>query len=188
MVTVRLQIKMLLLSLARDSCMNALASLQDRIRMLQERPADLDTFMAYQVIWMVALSIDAVPQAVLGAGISVKQRPINPFRVTILSRLLGQLLALAVGMPMDGSVLQQQWCSMSCSSIQICYVVQVVHREQVEEKRSVMQEATAVDDMYDMLAVYEQKVPTADQVSTAKAPKLCCKRINLFLCARPLCS
>ena len=49
MVAVRLQIKMLLLSLARDSCMNALASLQDRIRMLQERPADLDTFMAYQV-------------------------------------------------------------------------------------------------------------------------------------------
>ena len=67
-------------------------------------------------------------------------------------------------------------------------VVQVVHREQVEEKRSVMQEATAVDDMYDMLAVYEQKVPTAAQVSPANAPKLHCRRMDPFPRARPRCS
>jgi len=43
--------------------------------------------------------------------------------------------------------------------------VQVVHKEQYDDKRQVLQEATTVDDMYDMLAVYEQKVVTADQVS-----------------------
>lgn len=43
-------------------------------------------------------------------------------------------------------------------------MVQVVHKEQYDEKRQVLQEATTVDDMYDMLAVYEQKVVTADQV------------------------
>ena len=89
---------------------------------------------------------------------------------------------------MDASALRQHWCRMSRSALQTCYLVQVVHREQVEEKRSVMQEATAVDDMYDMLAVYEQKVPTADQVSPANVPKLHCRRINCFPCARPLCS
>lgn len=35
---------------------------------------------------------------------------------------------------------------------------------QVEEKRDVMSQAATVDDMYDMLAAYEQKVPTSDQV------------------------
>lgn len=43
-------------------------------------------------------------------------------------------------------------------------MVQVVHKEQYDDKRQVLQEATTVDDMYDMLAVYEQKVVTADQV------------------------
>lgn len=43
--------------------------------------------------------------------------------------------------------------------------MQVVHKEQYDDKRQVLQEATTVDDMYDMLAVYEQKVVTADQVS-----------------------
>ena len=43
------QIKTLLLKLARESCLACLSSLQDRISMLQERPAELDTFMAYQV-------------------------------------------------------------------------------------------------------------------------------------------
>lgn len=43
-------------------------------------------------------------------------------------------------------------------------LVQVIHKEQYDEKRQVLQEATTVDDMYDMLAVYEQKVVTADQV------------------------
>lgn len=43
-------------------------------------------------------------------------------------------------------------------------MIQVVHKEQYDDKRQVLQEATTVDDMYDMLAVYEQKVITADQV------------------------
>ena len=47
---------------------------------------------------------------------------------------------------------------------------QVVHKEQYDEKRQVLQEATTVDDMYDMLAVYEQKVVTADQVRLAELP------------------
>lgn len=45
--------------------------------------------------------------------------------------------------------------------------LQVVHKEQYDDKRQVLQEATTVDDMYDMLAVYEQKVVTADQVRAA---------------------
>ena len=44
-----LQIKTLLVKLARDSCISALGSLQERISMLQERPTELDMFMAYQV-------------------------------------------------------------------------------------------------------------------------------------------
>ena len=43
------QIKTLLLKLARESCLACLSSLQERISMLQERPAELDMFMAYQV-------------------------------------------------------------------------------------------------------------------------------------------
>lgn len=43
------QIKTLLLKLARESCLACLSSLQERISMLQERPAELDIFMAYQV-------------------------------------------------------------------------------------------------------------------------------------------
>lgn len=44
-----MQIKTLLVKLARDSCISALSSLQERISMLQERPTELDMFMAYQV-------------------------------------------------------------------------------------------------------------------------------------------
>lgn len=44
-----MQIKTLLLKLARESCLACLSSLQERISMLQERPAELDMFMAYQV-------------------------------------------------------------------------------------------------------------------------------------------
>ena len=55
---------------------------------------------------------------------------------------------------------------MWCLGEQACHAVplQVIHKEQYDEKREVLQEATTVDDMYDMLAVYEQKVVTADQV------------------------
>ncbi|KAK9828903.1 hypothetical protein WJX72_002692 [[Myrmecia] bisecta] len=82
------QVKTLLLGLARESCVASLASLQERIHLLQERPTDLEPFMAYQVL----------------------------------------------------------------------------HQRQYEERRQVLQEASTVDDMYDMLSVYEQKVPIADQV------------------------
>ncbi|KAG1661620.1 hypothetical protein FOA52_002850, partial [Chlamydomonas sp. UWO 241] len=40
----------------------------------------------------------------------------------------------------------------------------IMHSRQVEEKREVVGAAAVVDDMYDMLAAYEQKVPTSDQV------------------------
>lgn len=53
-------------------------------------------------------------------------------------------------------------------------LVQVVHKEQYDDKRQVLQEATTVDDMYDMLAVYEQKVVTADQV-TCCSYSACCQ-------------
>ena len=39
-----------------------------------------------------------------------------------------------------------------------------MHKQQAEEKRAALQEASAVDDMYEMLSVYEQKVPIGDQV------------------------
>lgn len=45
-----LQIKTLLLKLARESCLACLSNLQERISILQERPAELDMFMAYQVM------------------------------------------------------------------------------------------------------------------------------------------
>ncbi len=36
--------------------------------------------------------------------------------------------------------------------------LQVMHSQQVDAKRAVLQAASQVDDMYDMLAAYEQKV------------------------------
>lgn len=39
-----------------------------------------------------------------------------------------------------------------------------MHKKEVAEKKPVIQKASQVDDMYEMLAIYEQKVPTADQV------------------------
>jgi len=59
-------------------------------------------------------------------------------------------------------------------------LVQVVHKEQYDDKRQVLQEATTVDDMYDMLAVYEQKVVTADQVSYCSLSACC--QIYVMLC------
>lgn len=40
---------------------------------------------------------------------------------------------------------------------------QVTHKAQYEAKRQVLQENNNVDDIYDMLAIYDQKVPTTDQ-------------------------
>ena len=37
-------------------------------------------------------------------------------------------------------------------------LMQVMHADQVEDKRRVLMAASGVDDMYDMLAAYEQKV------------------------------
>lgn len=60
-------------------------------------------------------------------------------------------------------------CANEClSTIRLAW--QVIHKEQYDDKRQVLQEATTVDDMYDMLAVYEQKVITADQVSLFSTP------------------
>ena len=61
-----------------------------------------------------------------------------------------------------------------------CYLMQVVHKEQYDDKRQVLQEATTVDDMYDMLAVYEQKVVTADQVSYCSF-SACCQIMSWFV-------
>lgn len=41
---------------------------------------------------------------------------------------------------------------------------QVMHGKQVEAKKAVLAAAQQVDDMYDMLAAYDQKVPTKDSV------------------------
>jgi hypothetical protein len=38
------------------------------------------------------------------------------------------------------------------------------HNLQYEEKRNLLQDVSAVDDMYEMLTTYEQKVSTTDQV------------------------
>ena len=55
------------------------------------------------------------------------------------------------------------WQTLSAQAYWLLHL-QVIHKEQYDDKRQVLQEATTVDDMYDMLAVYEQKVVTADQV------------------------
>eukprot|EP00201_Polytomella_parva_P020499 CAMPEP_0175042260 /NCGR_PEP_ID=MMETSP0052_2-20121109/2450_1 /TAXON_ID=51329 ORGANISM="Polytomella parva, Strain SAG 63-3" /NCGR_SAMPLE_ID=MMETSP0052_2 /ASSEMBLY_ACC=CAM_ASM_000194 /LENGTH=3805 /DNA_ID=CAMNT_0016305023 /DNA_START=33 /DNA_END=11446 /DNA_ORIENTATION=+ len=82
------KIKLLLLTMARDTCLNVLEDVQSRISLLQARPTSLDEFMAYQVM----------------------------------------------------------------------------HSRQVDSKKTVLAAAAQVDDMYDMLTAYEQKVPTADAV------------------------
>lgn len=48
---------------------------------------------------------------------------------------------------------------------------QVMHGQQVEAKKQVLAAAGQVDDMYDMLAAYEQKTPTADQVRSDEVTK-----------------
>ncbi len=58
-----LQIKTLLLKLARESCLACLSSLQERISILQERPTELDMFMAYQVM-QPGLMLASPPAAV----------------------------------------------------------------------------------------------------------------------------
>lgn len=46
----------------------------------------------------------------------------------------------------------------------MCFaMLQVTHKAQYEAKRQVLQENNNVDDIYDMLAIYDQKVPTTDQ-------------------------
>lgn len=40
----------------------------------------------------------------------------------------------------------------------------MLHKKQLDDKKSVLDNGGQVDDMYEMLAIYEQKVPTADQV------------------------
>ena len=46
----------------------------------------------------------------------------------------------------------------------MCVHKQTLHKKQLDDKKSLMYSGTQVDDMYEMLAIYEQKVPTGDQV------------------------
>ena len=41
----------------------------------------------------------------------------------------------------------------------------------MEDKKAVLAASLQVDDMYDMLSAYEQKVPTADQVRRGKGSR-----------------
>lgn len=49
---------------------------------------------------------------------------------------------------------------------------QVMHAKQVESKKHVLAAAAQVDDMYDMLAAYEQKVSCTHHSSTNQPPSL----------------
>ena len=44
-----MQIKGLLVGWARDACVSSLSNLQERLRLIQDRPLDLAGFVAYQV-------------------------------------------------------------------------------------------------------------------------------------------
>ena len=46
--------------------------------------------------------------------------------------------------------------------------MQAMHKEQAATKRNVLQDASAVDDMYDLLLLHKEKLTTADQVSWAR--------------------
>jgi hypothetical protein len=43
-------------------------------------------------------------------------------------------------------------------------LLQMMQKQQLDEKKVALLEANNVDEMYETLAIYEQKVPTADQV------------------------
>lgn len=45
------RVKALLLAMARETCLQVLEDMQQRIALLQARPTLLDEFMAYQVRW-----------------------------------------------------------------------------------------------------------------------------------------
>ena len=57
-----------------------------------------------------------------------------------------------------------------------------MHRQQAEEKRAALQEASAVDDMYEMLSVYEQKTPIGDQVTSRRENNLSAVLLNQDRC------
>ena len=48
-----------------------------------------------------------------------------------------------------------------------------MHKAQYDEKRLALSEAGNVDDIYDLLAAHEHKVPTADQVQRAHMGSHC---------------
>ena len=125
--------------------------------MLQERPTELDMFMAYQVsnIRLIA-SITFYLHNHITMMCRDHEHVCFLFPVCIVHAIR------CMHYTPSSSVL---WCKSSgMSSLTVVHVLQVVHKEQYDDKRQVLQEATTVDDMYDMLAVYEQKVVTADQV------------------------
>ncbi len=60
--------------------------------------------------------------------------------------------------------------------------MQIMHKQQADEKRAALQEASAVDDMYEMLSVYEQKVPIGDQVMQLTLSQIWIERQSCCFC------
>ena len=68
---------------------------------------------------------------------------------------------------------------------------QVMHTQQIADKKVILAHATQVDDMYDMLAAYEQKTNTNDQVRRACAwawkQEMFFTPVGLHQCCRAFC-
>ncbi|KXZ55711.1 DHC8 protein [Gonium pectorale] len=90
-----------------------------------------------------------------------------PITLTTLERIKGLLLTMARDTCL--SVLEDVNTRISLlqarpTALDEFMAYQVMHAKQVESKKAVLAAAAQVDDMYDMLAAYEQKVPTTDAV------------------------
>eukprot|EP00798_Chlamydomonas_sp_ICE-L_P012760 gene12760-16011_t len=125
------KIKLLLLNMSRDTCLKVLEDIQRRVSLLQGRPAQLDEFMAYQV-----MHSEQVEQK--KATVSAAAQPIAQ---------LDEFMAYQV---MHSEQVEQKKATVSAAAQPIAQLdefmaYQVMHSEQVEQKKATVSAAAQVN-------------------------------------------
>ena len=172
-----LQVKEKLLATAQDSCQRCLADMRGRTAKLVMHPSTLAEFCGYMV----------------GCSRVVPSHGRLPVRCLHWLALAGQLLLRASSSPcmwpdtfgagcVPGAWQPKATCTSRPDDQQLTRTqgghasrpdsqaeaggVQAMHKEQVATKRNVLQDASAVDDMYDLLLLHKEKLTTADEVGS----------------------
>lgn len=134
LTTIQERIKLVLLSLARDATLAALEDMQGRIALLSARPSQLDGYMGYLVGWHLQGRVQCA---------------------AVASQSLCAAIAAVAG------CLQAQKISPPTPAAQPALTatrLQVMHTQQVEDRKQLVASCAQIDDMYDSLAAHEQKV------------------------------